>query len=61
MLFRVMDPHQRCLQAKVKFRSEPKQVVPKSEDLSRSLEINAIWTHDTYVNTLNYILYIQHM
>ena len=24
-----------------------KQVMPKSEDLSRSLEINAIWTFDT--------------
>ena len=42
-----MNPHQRCLQAKVKYRNEPKQVMPKSEDLSRSLEINAIWTFDT--------------
>ena len=25
---------------------KPKQVMPKSEDLSRSLEINAIWTFD---------------
>ena len=41
-LFRVMNPHQRCLQAKVKYRNEPKQVMPKSEDLSRSLEIKAI-------------------
>ena len=40
-----MNPHQRCLQ--VKYRNEPKQVMPKSEDLSRSLEINAIWTFDT--------------
>ena len=39
-----MNPHQRCLQAKVKYRNEPEQVMPKSEDLSRSLEINAIWT-----------------
>ena len=39
MLFRVMNPHQRCLQAKVKYRNQPKQVMPKSEDLSRSLEI----------------------
>ena len=45
-LFRVMNPHQRCLQAKVKYRNEPKQVLPKSEDPSRSLEINAIWTFD---------------
>ena len=35
-----MIPHQRCLQAKVKNRNEPKQVIPKSEDLSRSLEKN---------------------
>ena len=35
-LFRVMNPHQRCLQAKVKYRNEPKQVMPKSEDLNRS-------------------------
>ena len=33
-----MDPHQRCLQAKVKYLIEPKQVMPKSEDLSMSLE-----------------------
>ena len=46
-LFRVMNPHQRCLQAKVKYRNEPKQVMPKSEDLSRSLEIHAIWTFYT--------------
>ena len=39
-----MNPHQRCLQAKVKYRNEPKQVTPNSEDPSRSLEINAIWT-----------------
>ena len=42
-----MSPHQRCLQAKVKYRNEPKQVTPKSEDLSRSLEIKPIWTFDT--------------
>ena len=23
-LFRIMNPHQRCLQAKVKYRNEPK-------------------------------------
>ena len=33
-IFQVMNP-----QAKVKYRIEPKQVMPKSEDLSRSLEI----------------------
>ena len=29
-----------------------KQVMPKSEDLSRSLEINAIWTFDTVFPTI---------
>ena len=46
MLFRVMNPHQKCLQANVKYRNEPKQVMPKSEELSRSLEIKTnldIW------------------
>ena len=47
-----MNPHQRCLQTKVKYRNEPKQVMPKSEDLSRSLEINAIWTFDTEFPTI---------
>ena len=46
-----MNPHQRCLQAKVKYRNEPKQVMPKGEDLSRSLEINAILTFDTQFPT----------
>ena len=58
-----MNPHQRCLQAKVKYRNEPKQVMPKSEDLSKSLEINAIWTFDTEVpiifnKSCTYIKYI---
>ena len=44
--------HQRCLQAKVKYRNEPKQVMPKSEDPSRSLEINAILTFDTEFPTI---------
>ena len=51
-LFRIMNPHQRCLQAKVKYRNEPKQLMPKSEDPSRSLEINAIWTFDTEFPTI---------
>ena len=29
-----------------------KEVMPKSEDLSRSLEINAIWTFDTEFPTI---------
>ena len=35
-----------------------KQVMPKSEDLSRSLEINAIWTFDTEfpINTSVYLI-----
>ena len=53
-LFRVMNPDQKCLQAKVKYWNEPKQlqVMPKSEDLRRSLEINAIWTFDTEFPTM---------
>ena len=48
-----MNPHQRCLQAKVKYRNEPKQGIPKGEDLSRSLEIRyAIWTFDTEFPTI---------
>ena len=49
-----MNPHQRCFQAKVKYRNEPKQVMPKSEDLiiSRSLEMNAIRTFDTEFPTI---------
>ena len=47
-----MNPHQICLQAKVKYRNEPKQVMPKSGYLSRSLEINAIWTFDTEFPTI---------
>ena len=38
--FRAMDPHQRCLLAKVKTWNGPKQAMPKSHDLSRLLEIN---------------------
>ena len=51
-LFRVTNPHQRCLQAKVKCRNEPKRVMPEIEDLSRSLEISAIWTFDTEFPTI---------
>ena len=47
-----MNPHQRCLQAKVKYQNEPKQLVPKSEDPSRSPIINAIWTFDTEFPTI---------
>ena len=47
-----MNPHQRCLQAKSNIRMSQKQVMPKSEDLSRSLEINAIWTFDTEFPTI---------
>ena len=51
-LFRVTNPHQRCLQAKVKYRNEPKQVMPEIEDLSRSLEMSAIWKFDTEFPTI---------
>ena len=47
-----MNPHQRCLQAKVINWNEPKQVMPKSKDLSRSLEIKPIWTFDTEFPTI---------
>ena len=47
-----MNPHQTCLQAKVKYRYELKEVMPKSEDLSRSLEKNAIWTFDAEFPTI---------
>ena len=47
-----MNLHQRCLQAKVKYRNEPKTGNAKSENLSRSLEINAIWTFDTEFPTI---------
>ena len=47
-----MNPHQRCLQATVKYRNEPKQVMPKSTDLSRSLEIKPMWTFDTEFPTI---------
>ena len=46
------NPHQRCLQAKVKYRNEPKTGNAKNEDLGRSLEINAIWTFDTEFPTI---------
>ena len=54
MLFRVMDPHQKCLQAIVKYRNEPKHVMPKSEYLSNSrlLEIKPIWTFYTEFPTI---------
>ena len=51
-LFRVMNPHQRCLQATVKYQNEPKQVMSKSTDLSRSLEIKPMWTFDTEFITI---------
>ena len=51
-LFRVMNPHQRCLQAKVRHRNEPQQLMQKSEDLKRSLEIKPIWTFDTEFLTI---------
>ena len=47
-----MNPHQRCLQAKVENWNEPKQVIPKSKDLSRSLEIKPILTFDTEFPTI---------
>ena len=55
-LFRVMNPHQRCFKPKSNTGMSQKQAMPKSEDLSRSLEINAIWTFDTeFTNIFNKI------
>ena len=53
-LFRVMNPHQRCLEchAKVKYRNDPKQAMPKSKALNRSLEIKPIWTFGTESPTI---------
>ena len=51
-LFRVINPHQRCLQAKVRNRNEPKQVISKSKDVSRPLEIKVIWTFTTEFPTI---------
>ena len=51
-----IDPHQRCLQAKVKNRNEPKQVMANCQHLCRSLEIELIWTYETVFNeTCTYI------
>ena len=47
-----MNPHQRCLQAKVENWNEPKQVMAKSKDLSRSLEIKPIWRYDMEFPTI---------
>ena len=51
-LFRVIYPNQRCLQAKVKYRNESKQVAPMSEDLCRPLEIKLILTFDVELPTI---------
>ena len=62
-LFRVMNPHQRCLQANVENWNDPKQVMLKSDNLSRSLTIKPIWTFGTEFQTIfnkswTYITYI---
>ena len=46
-LFRLMNSHQRFLQAKVKNQNEQKQVMPKSKDLSRTLDMTLLVTFDT--------------
>ena len=51
-LFWLMNPHQRYLQAKVENWNEPKQVMPKSQDLSRSLDKKPILTFDTEFATI---------
>ena len=47
-----MNPHQKAYKPKSNTGMSQKQVMPKSEDLSRSLEINAIWTFDTEFPTI---------
>ena len=52
MLFRIMNPHQRCLQAKVKYRNEPKT---GNANESRPKEVTrhkSIWTFDTEFPTI---------
>ena len=51
-LFRVLNPHHRCLHAKVKNRNEPKEVMPKNQDLIKSLEITILWKFDTEFPTI---------
>ena len=45
-LFRVMNHHQKCLQANVKNCNEPKTGNGKESDLRRSQEIKVIGTFD---------------
>ena len=47
-----MNPHLRCLQAEVKNGNEPKHVMPKSQDQSRSLDLRLIWTFNTEFRTI---------
>ena len=48
----LMNPHQSCLQAKVKHQNDPKLVMPKSQGLSWSYEIKLVWTFDTEFPTI---------
>ena len=64
-LFRIMNTYQRCLQAKVIIYNEPKQVMPKSQYLRRSIERKSIWTLDTGFPTIfnkscTYITAVKH-
>ena len=49
-----MNPHQRCLQAKVKNKNvkEPKRVESNSQAQKRSQEIRLIWTSDSEFPTI---------
>ena len=51
-VIQVMNPHQRGVHGQVKNRNESKQVLPKNEDLSRSLDIRVIWKLDTEFPTI---------
>ena len=47
-----MNPIRDAYKPKSNTGMSQKQVMPKSEDLSRSLEINAMWTFDTEFPTI---------
>ena len=51
-IFRIMNLIKDAYKPKSNTGMSQKQVMPKSEDLSRSLEINAIWTFDTEFPTI---------
>ena len=47
-----MNLHQRCLPAEVKNQNESVQFKPKSQDLSRSLEVELAWRSGSVMDCL---------